>query len=628
MMKFVIASVDVLILSILLGPLSSVATGSDTGKEQVTTSLEKHPSMLRQNKKEGNPKHLKEEDHSALHKVLLSSVDQELFPPDENSGSLQIPSTGRRDLELITHSTIPGKRRGLQSSLNDTSLTLSEYNNEELLDRIEDDPLSHVENFNFGMYGEVQLDTVESTVSRDEYISEFEVGMHQKRHADFSIDSEMRDDGGMMITVLDENTQQSKQMEIFPFLDDDLAEDSSPNSRALSRDLATREDFAISLAAWVVCTGIGVAVGAGGGGPGGAVLVTAKCLGFAINVLSFLDQMNFFGGDPTRDDAHITISAGEASSAGGNAIAVRYWRQGENDFDSLGYVGRNQKKDWREDLDARTLDNVELVLDDWDDICISNLGIKVGPEPSGINEQFTFSLSGKTMRYLAENRPSYNDNGDCTWFGDTASNALGNFEIHWRPSRDCARLYGDYKYSDDFAYCMRWGMKKYSIRNRNGSYTTYTYTSNSKWNLPSFLASPFRRLVNIGAGNRVADLHERRAVNRQPVNLRSSRSYDEPAQYWDLDRSGKIRSRIDPTKCLEMGTNAGLYDKAYVYTCIRDDEHQQWIMYTDGRIKHKKSGLYLGVAYCGTNSDPNRQQLELRHYEGGQCGEAQKWKFV
>ena len=126
---------------------------------------------------------------------------------------------------------------------------------------------------------------------------------------------------------------------------------------------------------------------------------------------------------------------------------------------------------------------------------------------------------------------------------------------------------------------------------------------------------------------KVADLHERRAWNRQPVNFRTKRSWYEPAQMWKIDSLGRIRSIINNDYCLEAGTRGALYAKAYVYRC-HSGRWQQWEFRSDGRIKNKGNGWYLGVAYCGTKSDPNKQQLELRHYEDGSCGTAQKWSIV
>ena len=170
-------------------------------------------------------------------------------------------------------------------------------------------------------------------------------------------------------------------------------------------------------------------------------------------------------------------------------------------------------------------------------------------------------------------------------------------------------------------------MKGYDIKKRSGGYTRWTYGtySNDVRDLPSWLRNPFRRIGNKYNG-RSMDLHQGRTSNMQPVNLRRNRGSDEAAQDWDIDRKGRIRSRVNPRKCLEAGKDGYLYRKVFLYDC-HDGLWQRWDFFTDGRIRNKHHRFYLGVAYCGTNSDPNKQSIELRNYEGGQCGEAQKWNF-
>jgi len=46
---------------------------------------------------------------------------------------------------------------------------------------------------------------------------------------------------------------------------------------------------------------------------------------------------------------------------------------------------------------------------------------------------------------------------------------------------------------------------------------------------------------------------------------------------------------------------------------------------TSGRLKNRHHGKYLGVSWCGEKLNEGMRSSELRNYEDGDCGEAQKW---
>lgn len=95
------------------------------------------------------------------------------------------------------------------------------------------------------------------------------------------------------------------------------------------------------------------------------------------------------------------------------------------------------------------------------------------------------------------------------------------------------------------------------------------------------------------------------------------------AQRFDIDSQGRIRSFLNPTKCIEAGKAGTLYKKLYLYDCHKGD-WQQWLYHTDGRIKNNYHGKYIGPAYCSVKDGT---PLELQYYDYGACGEAQKWKI-
>lgn len=131
-------------------------------------------------------------------------------------------------------------------------------------------------------------------------------------------------------------------------------------------------------------------------------------------------------------------------------------------------------------------------------------------------------------------------------------------------------------------------------------------------------------LMNRRYKDRVADLHENKNQNFQEVNMRNKRNYYHPAQRWYVDSMNRIH-HVNSNYCLEAGVDGALYKKAYVYKC-HNGKWQQWDFRSDGRIRNKHHGYYLGVAYC--DEHPVYERLELRNYDTGSCGEAQRWYFT
>lgn len=551
-------------------------------------------------------------DEDALDK-FMQLVDKDLYPPDENSGSLQIPFPGR-----MGFSHCEGTRRLSLADLASNNSTADYYGN------IDSQRQGETENhptelFSFDLEEDMNISytykndagfepmTLEVTEDNSE---EGEINYGAGRpadlsfHSSYSAEEEEEEDGSGVLISVNEATKNETYAVALPLGD--------------QRNLAERKDFAVSLGVIAVCTVAGVAASAVSG-----PLVLVGCIGLGANVLEFLDQMGTdFWGSPSRDDVSVLITAGTVNNAEGNAIGTKYHRvnapRNNAHEEDMGTVNKGKTESWKTDLDSRTLNSIETFVQNWDDICVANIGYRIGIEPSGTGYQEVIDFSAGIINYLTEGRAGYGTG--CLWFGDTATNALEKFEFYWRPAIQCKKAYGDYAYTDDYAYCLRFAMRSYKIHRG----FTYMYNGNNQVTLPTWLKSPFRRIRNRYNSGSI-DLHQKKIRNWQPVNVRRNK-FSEMAQDWDIDRSGRIRSRADPRFCLEAGKFRVLYKKTYLYKC-NHEIHQQWSFFTDGRIQNKGHKMYLGVAYCGTQSDPNKQQLELRYYEGGQCGEAQKWSW-
>jgi len=95
-------------------------------------------------------------------------------------------------------------------------------------------------------------------------------------------------------------------------------------------------------------------------------------------------------------------------------------------------------------------------------------------------------------------------------------------------------------------------------------------------------------------------------------------------QRFDIDSQGRIRSFLNPTKCIEAGKTGTLSAGLYLYTCHKGN-WQQWEFLADGRIKNAYHGKYIASSYC---SNSLGTPLELQLYDSGTCGDkTQKWNI-
>eukprot|EP00586_Coscinodiscus_wailesii_P001230 CAMPEP_0172483830 /NCGR_PEP_ID=MMETSP1066-20121228/11007_1 /TAXON_ID=671091 /ORGANISM="Coscinodiscus wailesii, Strain CCMP2513" /LENGTH=324 /DNA_ID=CAMNT_0013247963 /DNA_START=626 /DNA_END=1597 /DNA_ORIENTATION=- len=280
--------------------------------------------------------------------------------------------------------------------------------------------------------------------------------------------------------------------------------------------------------------------------------------------------LEFFQGCCHEDDAWLTIRASETKHADGNSLEISYYRyNGERDDDSLGSISRGETDTWREDLDSSHLRAIELRVDETDDICVVEFAFKVGKEPSGTGREETITLSSYEIFYLVESRSPVKP--DCIWFGDE-NLSVGNFYFHWPSALRCFKNYKFYG-SLDYVICMQKAMYSYDVM-INGRYRRYRYSDSPS--LPNSWANPFNRYRNMryNSGHMCMDLSNRKTANRTPVTLVRCKT-NEPAQQWDVDVDGRIRSRVNPSKCMEAGQTNTLYAKMYIYTC-HNGMHQRW----------------------------------------------------
>ena len=133
-------------------------------------------------------------------------------------------------------------------------------------------------------------------------------------------------------------------------------------------------------------------------------------------------------------------------------MGIGYHRYGERDNDSLGTVGRGQTETWREDLDSKHLRHVELYLHRDDDICIKNLVLTVGKEPSGKGNMRQITIPAWVLSRITDSPMS----PDCVWFGD-GNGSLANFKFYWPKALQCYESYfrrGDRSYYNCFTWAM------------------------------------------------------------------------------------------------------------------------------------------------------------------------------
>lgn len=151
-------------------------------------------------------------------------------------------------------------------------------------------------------------------------------------------------------------------------------------------------------------------------------------------------------------------------------------------------------------------------------------------------------------------------------------------------------------------------------------------TAEKDTNLRGSFEEQLSAVVGIGGitnrrKNMAVDLYAGNTNNRSKVGLfRHNNSWN---QQWRIYSDGTIRPALDLNKCLEAGGNPSKWTKLFIWKC-NGTLHQKWNIYTDGRIKNRSHNYFIGVEYCG---ERNSKRLELRNYDHGSCGEAQKWNF-
>mmetsp|Transcript_12196 Transcript_12196/g.15094 ORF Transcript_12196/g.15094 Transcript_12196/m.15094 type:complete len:625 (+) Transcript_12196:98-1972(+) len=334
--------------------------------------------------------------------------------------------------------------------------------------------------------------------------------------------------------------------------------------------------------------------------------------GIIFSAFSWIDGIF---GTPSNDDAWWSVEAAESRFADGNSLAISYHRNGEVDKDSLGYIAKGEVKESREDLDAKDLIAIEVSVENTNDVCVKNMLFRVGKEPSGTGSIEELSIPAAMFTYLTDTQ-FHNTEQRCIYFGD-AEGAIGNFKFHWPSALTCHKNFGAY-FTLDYVNCLSWATYRYDVR-RNGRFQRFTYSNNPS--LPSYFASPMQMIRSQSVSSLCIDIFGNQLSNYDSVGLWPC--HGQSNQRFDFDADGRLRSASNPTICLESGSAGTLYSKVYVYFCS-GREWQQWVRYTDGRIQNKYNGMYIGTAYCKREGGA---LLELRNYEDGACGEAQKFSW-
>lgn len=351
------------------------------------------------------------------------------------------------------------------------------------------------------------------------------------------------------------------------------------------------------------------------------VTITAVAVAAAIavggSILSWV-----LGSSPGNDDVFGTIHTGHYDDAGGSAVAFAYHLvNGARHNDNPGSINSYTHKTSREDLSNHNIWEIELFLGSKIDTCIRQLQFTAGVEVSGTGNQETVVIPAWLLYGLTGR--SFRGNGDnlCVWFGDN-KNSLTNFKFRWATARECYKSFGtDAGAPQQYLNCFKNALVSYDVMGDKSK--IYRYRS-APSNVVSFSYSdPFKHIVNKRT-QWVIDLENYKTHNGNPVKMLYKK--DVTAQKWQLGSDGRIRSLVNQNKCLEADRYATLYKKAYVWDC-GDGEWQRWELRSDGRLRNRYHGMYLGVAWCGDYlaSHGDRRGVELRHYEDGNCGEAQKW---
>lgn len=348
------------------------------------------------------------------------------------------------------------------------------------------------------------------------------------------------------------------------------------------------------------------------GNPLAPILCASTAL-FGQMLSAFTNILGIFG-DSKVDDVWISIELGKNGEAGGNSLEVKYHGiDGEVDQNTLARMGSGIFASWREDLTTRQLHAIEIYVDETDGMCVRNFGFTVGPEVSGTGQKELLVIPAEAISYLTG--ASIFGNDGCVNFGDD-EHSIGNFKFHWPSALTCYKNYIRYP-AQEYAECLRHALYGYDIKSGD----TYTHHAHSDSpSLPSDLSSPFKPLWSYGVPI-CMDLANYNTDNGNAVTLVECSGND--AQLWDFDLQGRIRSKIDPTKCIESGAEGVMYQKLYIWDCHNED-WQRWLFRENGRIQNAYNSMYMGLSYCRKEIGT---QLELRHYEDGDCSNAQEWEY-
>jgi len=96
-------------------------------------------------------------------------------------------------------------------------------------------------------------------------------------------------------------------------------------------------------------------------------------------------------------------------------------------------------------------------------------------------------------------------------------------------------------------------------------------------------------------------------------------------QRWILDTDGRIISKLNYSKCLDVRANDAVPDDVVISDC-NGATHQSWTYRSDGRLVNNAfPSLFVGVPDC-LKKDVDRYAVKLEELdETGDCFEAQIW---
>jgi hypothetical protein len=122
------------------------------------------------------------------------------------------------------------------------------------------------------------------------------------------------------------------------------------------------------------------------------------------------------------------------------------------------------------------------------------------------------------------------------------------------------------------------------------------------------------------------DLQWGQARDSQPVRLYGCNGT--PSQKWLYDGLGRIHSGVNKKFCL-----SGLHDNLFIHSCSSSSVYQQWDLFTDGSIRSRAHGKYVGVSCEGLiNNDGIGQfdllELQTYMYMCDNSSQLKKWTVI